>query len=120
MNCAEIAHHLKVIGDGKEAVGLVKLYRTGQLVISPLKLPVVFSERTEVVKCPSIVKCPVNPTRFFRRMNTVPGWNTDGCARTAKGRSVHNLLSILQIMNDWRPGASMMRWNAHRVGKPLM
>lgn len=57
---------------------------------------------------------------FFRRMNTVPGWNTDGCARTAKGRSVHNLLSILQIMNDWRPGASMMRWNAHRVGKPLM
>lgn len=32
MNCAEIAHHLKVIGDGKEAVGLVKLYRTGQLV----------------------------------------------------------------------------------------
>ena len=53
-------------------------------------------------------------------MNTVPGWNTDGCARTAKGRSVHNLLSILQIMNDWRPGASMMRWNAHRVGKPLM
>lgn len=37
-----------------------------------------------------------------------------------EGRSVHNLLSILQIMNDWRPGASMMRWNAHRVGKPLM
>lgn len=32
MNCAEIAHYLKVIGDGKEAVGLVKLYRTGQLV----------------------------------------------------------------------------------------
>ena len=36
MNCAEIAHHLKVIGDGKEAVGLVKLYRTGQLGIAVL------------------------------------------------------------------------------------
>ena len=32
MNCAEIAHHLKVIGDGKEAVGLVNLDRTGQFV----------------------------------------------------------------------------------------
>ena len=32
MNCAEIAHYLKVIGDGQEADGLVKLYRTGQLV----------------------------------------------------------------------------------------
>lgn len=39
MNCAEIAHYLKVIGDGKEAVGLVKLYRTGQLSFSTLVLP---------------------------------------------------------------------------------
>lgn len=63
---------------------------------------------------------PGQSYKILSQMNTVPGWNTDGCARTAKGRSVHNLLSILQIMNDWRPGASMMRWNAHRVGKPLM
>ena len=28
--------------------------------------------------------------------------------------------SAVYPMNDWRPGVSMMRWNAHRVGKPLM